>query len=240
MATDRPLIVSSPPHGMDRDGLNERSGKERPGTSLERRSPSRSKRGGLLIACGQRAGLYLTGLLHHLQLENRVTLSLSTAEDPLSILENGHHAWATLGPFRRVYVVVCHDTPKEDWHRLVACSPVGPTNHPIRFQKIASIPSFNLWLLLHWRELPPETWTHYDQLSAWVDDQLERYLPATAWCSPMEWFATVGHGLVQAIARGQQLSRQQGTVSTVLPMTNVHELASHLLKLHKESQRLQD
>ncbi|MEO5339484.1 MAG: RloB family protein [Magnetococcus sp. MYC-9] len=236
------LTVPSP---IDAMGYHPRlprrlGGTERSGSSLERRAPSRRERGGVLIVCGRNSHPYLAGLLRQLQLAERVTLVVCPTEDSSAIVERGVRACVADGPFRRFYAVVCYDDQE----------PAGlPDPHPpdmraikysIRYKKIVSIPSFELWLLLHWQELLPGQWSDYAQLSTWIQGRLATHLPPALQNDPDGLFASMSHGVAKAISRGQRLARSLERSSAVWPVTNLHELVSYLLKLHEGSQRLQD
>ncbi|MEO5364305.1 MAG: hypothetical protein H7838_11870 [Magnetococcus sp. DMHC-8] len=213
---------------------------ERSAPSLERRPPSCNQRGGILISCGARSAPYLTGLLRHLQIEETVTLSHCAAEEPAAILANGLQACLAHGPFRRFYVVVCQAHP--DDARLPPSSrcQAGATAYDISLQNIVSIPSFHVWLLLHWMDLPTSRWDSLDQLSTWVDAQLQRCLATTPLHNPVELFAAAQPGMAKALFRSQRLSRLANPENPCSPTTNVHELVSFLLKWQKQAHRLRD
>ncbi len=87
-------------------------------------------------------------------------------------------------------------------------------------------------------DLPEESWRSAEHLSGWLDEQLARHLSAAACEDADLLFAAIGQGVVQAIARGQRLARMRGRTATRMPVTDVHELVSYLLKLHNTSLRL--
>ncbi|MBF0461544.1 MAG: hypothetical protein HQL87_09125 [Magnetococcales bacterium] len=245
------VAIPSLPGTLDTMGRGGRLGKERLGASLERRAVSRNRRGGVLIACNRQVGLYLAGLLDFLQLEEEVTLSLCATEDSHLIVENGLRACATGGPFQRFYAVICCDNREEVLHHAMTPPDLCTVGFDVAFRWITTVPSFNLWLLLHWQDLPLDPWTDYDHLSRCINEQLHRHLPPTAAHDALSLFAAMGPGLTEAIRRGQRLSRIQAMLNrgqtgntippgTILPTTDVHELVSYLLKLHEKSQRLRN
>ncbi|MEO5349653.1 MAG: hypothetical protein H7836_08410 [Magnetococcus sp. YQC-3] len=215
-----------------------REGRERSPASLERRSPSRSKRGGTLLSCGRRTGAYFVGLLRNLRLEERVTLSLCSTEDPASIVEHGLQVCRTQGPFQRLYAVVCLDGGEGQRSHALAAPDLRSVGYSFEFKLISSIPSFALWLLLHWMDLPEESWRSAEHLSAWLDEQLARHLSAAVREDADLLFAAIGQSTAQAVVRGQRLARMRGRAATRMPVTDVHELVSYLLKLHNTSLRL--
>lgn len=235
-----PLTAPALPFAAGGYGVGgRRGGQERANRSLERRPPVRTKRGGILIACNQRATPYLTGLVQATQLEEVVTLSPCAAEDPAAIVAHGVKACATHGPFHRFYAVACCSTQEELRHQFAHPPDIQEIGYALQFKMLFSVPSFNLWLLMHWMELPLGPWRDYEQLSAWINEQLAQQLSPALLNQADQLFSFIGSGVADALARGQQLSRQvQGTLSTVYPMTDLHELVLYLLKLHGTSQRL--
>lgn len=225
---------------VERYGVgSRRGGQARAGSSLERTPAVRSKLGGILIACSQGVSTYLTGLVRAIQLEEMVTLSPCTAEDPAAIVAHGVRVCATNGPFQRFYAVASCSSQEELLYQFSHPPDIHGIGYKLQFKMLFSVPSFNLWLLMHWMELPLEPWRDYEQLSIWINDQLAQQISPALLGQADQLFSVVGSGVVDALARGQRLSRSvQGALPTVRPMTDLHELVLYLLKLHRTSQRL--
>ncbi|MBF0400799.1 MAG: hypothetical protein HQL90_08525 [Magnetococcales bacterium] len=223
-------------------GVVQRGGgsRERSGSSLERRAPSRSERGGVLIACGPRASSYLASLLRYTRLEERVTLSSCSEDDPAAVVAQGIQHCRTRGPFRRFYAVVCCGSKAEAQRQLAHAPGWDSIGYDLNFQWIVSVPSFHFWLLLHQLDLPLKGWADDGQLSRWIDDQLARRFPADLSSDADQLFKLIDVGLTEAISRGQRLARLQSRSPTLLPMTHLHEMVSYLLKLQSLSLRMQD
>ncbi|MBF0161538.1 MAG: RloB domain-containing protein [Magnetococcales bacterium] len=224
--------MKSPPPGWPQR-------KERPNHSLERRPPTRNRRGGLLVACGPQATPYLMALVQHLQLHGSVQIVSCSTEESSAILAHGLRVCATNGPFQRFYSLSCPATAAE-----TAAFPLPPTTggdikYSFFFQQIIVIPSFDLWWLLHIQDLPPQGWQHEEGVSEWIQTQWAHHLSAVPSQDPHALFASMAHAVPDAIARGQRLAQRRAQESSTLPMTNLHEMVSYLLKFSNALKQIQ-
>jgi len=95
---------------------------------------------------------------------------------------------------------------------------------PVRFHAIASVPCFELWLLLHFQD--QQAAIHRDNVYA----ALRQYLPGYAKGQGGHYAATLQH-LAAAHQRATALALQNNAFNGVTPYTGVHELVALLTAL---------
>ena len=95
---------------------------------------------------------------------------------------------------------------------------------PMRFQAIASVPSFELWLLLHYEDIQAPI--HRDE----VMQRLKRYIPGYEKGAGGA-FAITRHKLETATQRAQVLGTQFNAYTDPEPFTALHELVVLLTTL---------
>jgi hypothetical protein len=94
----------------------------------------------------------------------------------------------------------------------------------VEFQVIASVPCFELWLLLHYEDVFEPV--HRDE----VHRRLRRHMAAYAKGGKGHWAQTKPH-LERATDRAQHLAEHPQASNGHQPMTQMHELVQYLLKL---------
>lgn len=203
--------------------------------SLERQRSSRSPRGKLLVSCDQVTGAYFSGLIQHLELSDRVTLCSCPEQGPVTIVKSALQTLETKGPFQRVYALVCHDgrhdgKEKAAWHQAHAMVSSHNLENNTLFRLVTSVPSFDLWLLLHWVDASLEC-EDGQALATRVHNRLDQHLPTEkTFGKDFKLFECLHPGLTDAIRRSQTLSRRNSIATTIVPVTEVHEVVSFLLR----------
>ena len=198
-------------------------------SSLGRGRSSHQPRGKVLISCDQLAGSYFSGLVQQLGLSDRVMVSACQERDPVIIVEQALRIFAEKGSFQRLYALVCHDGQEEAWCQAQAIVSNHTLDNSTVFRLVTSTPSFDLWLLLH---LVGTSLEYGDglALAACVRNQLKQHLPMDKLGEGHEIFDVLCHGLPDAIRRSQTLSLLNSTAPGTVPVTEVHEVVSYLLK----------
>jgi hypothetical protein len=209
-----------------------RCGGERTAASLERRKPSRPRhRQPLLIATDAAAKDYLQCLVDGWHLQQQVTLISCPSNDPQAVVEHGLRAGQERGSQRLYAVVECGS--RQFWQQLTG--QFAKAEFPV--QIVACVPTFHIWLMLHFQELTPAILADAGQLAAFLDQPLP--VAVTALLQHQEsLFAALGSKIEQAVHQAQRLSllHQRGTP---LPAwTNFQELIQFLLKLRDKHNRL--
>lgn len=208
--------------------------------SLERRRASRCPREKILIAGDQVTKSYFSGLIHYLKLSERVTLCHYQTQDPVVMVENTLLAFEKDGPFQRLFVLVYHDgKEKTAWHQAQALVAKHRLESNTVFRLITSVPSFDIWLLLHLVDTSLE-YGNGSALATCVRNQLGRHLPMEEMAKDPKLFELLHPGLPDAIRRCQILSRLNNKLTATTPVTEVHELVTNLLKWQMRLQRLAD
>lgn len=95
---------------------------------------------------------------------------------------------------------------------------------PISFKAIASIPSFELWLLLHYEDIQHPL--HRDEVMARLKQHIQGYDKGAGGA-----FATTRDQLTIAMQRAQALAEQFNSYTDPEPFTALHELVALLTAL---------
>lgn len=200
-------------------------------------------RGSILIACHRLAGRYFSGLVQDLGLDDRVTIHTSDANNPAVIIENALRIYKEQGPFQRLYALVCHEDQEESLCHAQTLLSDYAIEHQGIFRMVISIPSFDLWLLLHWMGTSLEYENDYE-LASYIRNKLMQHMPMEYSEESTDLFKHLRPGLTDAIRRSQTLTYLNVSLPTPVPATEVHEVVSFLLRwqhrlqnLHNESIR---
>lgn len=201
--------------------------------SLVRRRSTRAPRGHLLLTCHQVNAPYVTDLLHHLGLEERVTLFPYQTDHPVSIVEAALREADRHGPFQRIYVLVTYDGREMiDWQRVQATVLHHTSTGGCVCRLVTSTPSFYVWILLHWAQSTLDQQGDHD-VRTWLHDQLKASPPEL-----MTHTAPLWTNLPDAIRRSQRLFRMDQTRFPFRIYTEMHEFVLYLLKWSTRLNRL--
>ena len=96
--------------------------------------------------------------------------------------------------------------------------------HVVSFKAIASIPSFELWLLLHYEDIQAQI--HRDEVMARLKQHIPGYEKGAGGA-----FATTRNRLETATQRAQSLAAKFSAYTAPEPFTALHELVTLLTKL---------
>lgn len=210
--------------------------RERNWNSFERKHFSKVTRKKILISCGPTAGAYFSGLIQDLELTECTVLNICQSENPLTITENTIQFYTKHEPFYRVYALVCLDDDNdEQWRQAQNHS----KNHPICehtiFRLVTSIPSFDLWLLLHSQNISIEK-DPTGSLATWIKHNIQPLLATVG--KDQNLFLAVKSGLPDALQRSRNLLRLRNRSINKLPLTEIHDLVTFLLRLKNRQNRL--
>ena len=144
-------------------------------------------------------------------------------------LEGDAHARTPARVFDRVYALFDRDEHESYHAALTTASALdGKLRNDekkfIRFLAVASVPCFELWLLLHFEDvLAP---LHRDEAVARLRIHLKNYAKGSG-----GHFAQTHRALPDALARAQKLAAQHGAANGMQPYTDVAELVAWLSSL---------
>lgn len=139
------------------------------------------------------------------------------------------HRGITARQFDRIFAVFDRD----DHHTYAAAlaKAIGLTQHmqnderrKAPFQAIASIPCFELWLLLHFEDVLASL--HRDEVYL----RLKKHLPLYQKGDKGLWESTKTH-LAAAQNRATSLAQTHTAAEGIKPYTNMHELIQRLMQL---------
>ena len=155
------------------------------------------------------------------------TTPLQVVEYAREVFENGNpHSHIQKRAFEQVYAVFDRDAHASYHQALQQAAGLNgklrnDNRQPIVFRAIASIPCFELWLLLHYEAI------HAPIHRSEVMKRLKRYFPAYEKGMGGVFGNTHAH-LELAISRAEALTRKNTVNSGYEPYTNIHELVGFL------------
>lgn len=131
--------------------------------------------------------------------------------------------------FEHVYAVFDRDDHRTYFEALklaesLDCKLRNDNRQPVRFKAIASIPSFELWLLLHYEDIQAPI--HRDEVMARLTQQIPGYEKGARGT-----FATTRDRLETAMQRAHVLAARSHAYTAPEPFTALHELVSQLTLL---------
>jgi RloB-like protein len=210
---------------------------------LRRHSAKRQPIERLLIVCegSKTEPNYLNEIRQDLRLPtaNVLVLPSQTGTDPLNViayaetlfLHGDAHKGISAKQFDRVYAVFDRD----DHHTYAAALAKANALHlrlkndeqrKVPFEAIASVPCFELWLLLHFEDV--QATVHREV----VYERLEKHLPHYQKGQQGHWASTKAH-LASAHTRATDLAARHTAQEGVRPYTHMHALTQCLLQLKK-------
>lgn len=158
------------------------------------------------------------------------TQSRQVVEYARDLFNNGDR-YKSIQPraFEQVYAVFDRDDHRTYFDALSLAKSLdrtlrNDTRQPIRFKAIASVPCFELWLLLHFEEVHHPL--HRDEALARTKRHISGYTKGSRGC-----FMKTKDRLDLAIARAQKLANRYNEFDGVEPFTGVAELVSVLTRL---------
>lgn len=160
------------------------------------------------------------------------TTPLQVVEYAREVFENGNpHSHIQKRAFEQVYAVFDRDAHASYHQALQQAAGLNgklrnDNRQPIVFRAIASIPCFELWLLLHYEDI--QTPLHRKV----VLNRLRQYLPSYA-KGQANTFAQTRPYLQEAIARAERLAQRSSPHTGTEPYSAVGELVKTLTSLQK-------
>jgi len=146
------------------------------------------------------------------------------------LFENGdRHKQVQPRAFEQVYAVFDRDEHRSYFDALKLAESLdgklrNDNRQPVRFKAIASIPSFELWLLLHYEDIQAPI--HRNEVMARLKHHIPGYEKGAGGA-----FATTCDRLETATQRAQALAAKFKPYSDPEPFTGLHELVALLTKL---------
>jgi len=167
--------------------------------------------------------------VHHSELG---TAPLQVVEYAQFLFENGD-AKKGIPPraFEHVYAVFDRDDHLTYFDALRKAQSLdrklrNDNKKPVVFKAIASVPSFELWLLLHYEDIQAPI--HRDEVMRRLRGHIPNYQKGAG-----RAFATTSHQLETATARASNLARRFSAFDDPEPFTDISELVSLLINLQK-------
>jgi RloB-like protein len=215
--------------------------RERQRSRLERKRGRRAPFERVLIVCegSKTEPLYFDALRRHYRLHNAnvVVQHSQYGTSPLQVVQFGRDRFELGDPhkhvrpraFERVYAVFDRDEHATYAEALVLAGQLdgklrNDDKKHVRFEAVASVPSFELWLLLHFDDVLTPL-HRSDALH-----RLGQYLPNYA-KSGEDHFESTRDRLQIAIARARHLATLHSRADGVMPYTDVGELVDWLCRL---------
>jgi hypothetical protein len=198
---------------------------------IARRKASRQGMPAILIVCEGRETEpnYIRGLCDYLGI-NRAAVQIECAEgvtDPGGLVRKAQQRFASDGGYDRVFVVCDGDTSGLAAARELARKSLRNAARELTtVQVIASHPSFEYWLLLHfeYRAAPCA--------AAEATRELRRHLTGFVKAEP-RIFEMVEAGLDLACERADQLKRELAQIGASVPDTDMAALVRQLIEMKR-------
>ncbi len=208
---------------------------------LRRQGAKRQPIERLLIVCegSKTEPNYLNEIRQDLRLPTANVLVLPSAigTDPLNVviyaeklfLHGDAHKSIRARQFDRIYAVFDRDDHRTYAQALAKANDLNQhlkndEQRKVPFQAIASVPCFELWLLLHFENVQASL--HRDE----VYERLKKHLPHYQKGQQGHWASTKAH-LATAQGRATSLAALYSAAEGVMPCTHMHELTQCLLQL---------
>lgn len=208
---------------------------------LQRRLPVRQAYQKVLIVCEGRKTepFYFTELKDYYEISTaNIRISGECGSDPMSVVRHGEALYREAirsrdEQFDRVYCVFDRD---QHQNYLAALSYIGSLKPIGVFYPIVSVPSFEVWFLLHFRfATAPYSANGGKSAGDYVMSELKRYWPEYT-KGLNSTFTALLPQLEQAKIFAQRLNLQSTANGSSNPTTYVHELVDYLQKI-KEFKR---
>jgi hypothetical protein len=210
-----------------------RSGRGRSGADYKRKGPKRPPFDRILVVCeGKKTEPnYLEEIRQRARISNmdlRVIHS-KLGTEPQQIVESAEREFRQTLAYEKIYVVFDRDD-HQTYANAIAMSEARDGRHKndqknkVGFEAVVSVPSFELWLLLHFADI--QAWLHRDEALA----RLRTYLPGYEKGSAGVFKATESN-LEIATDRGVALKARCARIPGDDAYTDVHELVATLRNL---------
>jgi len=221
-----------------------RSAKERQKKQLERKKARRASYDRILIVsegsktepnyfCEIRAFYRLHTANVAVRPSDLGTAPIQVVQYARDLFQNGdRHKYIQPKSFEHVYAVFDRDDHESYRNALAMAESLdkklrNDIKQPVRFKAIASIPSFELWLLLHYEDV--QSPLHRDE----VMQRLKQHIPGYEKGARGAFCSTREH-LIIAIKRAERLAARFTAYDDPEPYTAVAELVSLLTVLREE------
>lgn len=217
--------------------------KERQRKQLERKLNQRASYDRVLIVSegSKTEPLYFSEIksAYRLHTANIEITHCQTGTSPIQVVEYAHDLFINGNPhkriqqraFEKVFAVFDRDDHGSYYNALDKAGSLNGKLHndlrkAIQFQAIASIPCFELWILLHFEEIVAPI--HRDEVMA----RLRQYMPEYR-KGKSGIFADTSSDLPKAIKNAEQLAQEHNPYTDPNPYTGVVELVKQLTKLKR-------
>ena len=173
---------------------------------------------------------YIEGLCTHLGVNSAAVNVIrgESATDPVRLARKARQLFTADGGYDLVYVVCDGDTPRlADARQLARRVLRNSARERTKVQIVASSPSFEFWLLLHF-----EYSARPYQAAAEVTDALRRHVTDFA-KNDRDVFAKVAAGLDTACHNARRLKAELSQTGSQVPDTDMHSLVDQLAKMRK-------
>lgn len=215
-----------------------RHSRARSGRDLKRSAPKRPPYPRVLIVCeGSKTEV---NYFEEIRQESRLpTLHLKVMHspngtEPQQIVEGAEQEFLKTRGFECVYAVFDRDD-HQTYANAIAMAEArndgalkNDEKESVRFEAIVSVPSFELWLLLHFVNI--QAWLHRDEALQRVKDHLPGYEKGRKGT-----FAATVANLAVASQRGAALKQQFQRLPGTDAYTDVHELVAALRALRQDT-----
>jgi hypothetical protein len=206
--------------------------------SLKRKGPVKPRYDRLLIVCegSKTEPNYFNEIRQKKKLQSAhikiVHSELGT--EPLLVVKSAVEEFNKTRCYERIYVVFDRDDHLTYVNAINSAEAKDKKNHrlkneekePVSFEAIVSVPSFELWLLLHYENI--QAWIHRDEALA----RLRGFIPNYA-KGMNNVFETTEQNLAVASQRGTALENRFSRLAGDEPYTDVHKLVGALLNLKR-------
>lgn len=199
---------------------------------LARHKGARKGLSAVLIICEGRETEpnYIEGLIDHLGV-NRAAVKVVHGEsvtDPLGLVRKAQRAFTSDGGYDLVYVVCDGDAPQlADARELARKTLRNTSRERTEVQLIASHPSFEFWLLLHFEYSVRPYLSGADAAMA-----LRRHVTDYA-KNDRNIFAKVATGLDTACRNSDRLKKELAKTGAQVPDTDMRTLIDQLMRMRK-------
>jgi len=159
------------------------------------------------------------------------TEAIQVVQYAKSLFESGdHHKHIQPRAFEQVYAVFDRDEHRTYFDALKLAESLdgklrNDNRQSVRFKAIASVPSFELWLLLHYESI--QTPIHRDEVMARLKKHIPGYLKGSGGA-----FATTRDQLEAATQRARALAVRFNARTDPEPYTAIADLVTLLTTLH--------
>lgn len=199
---------------------------------LARQKASREGLPALLVVCEGRETEpnYIRGLCQHWRINEAAVRVISgdTITDPTGLVRKAQQRFRADGPYDRVYVVCDGDASTlADARQLAETRLRSAEGTVTRVQVIASDPSIEFWLLLHF-EYTARPFATAAEATGELRAHLTEYEK-----SDRDIFAKVAAGLEPARQRALTLKGDLASTGATCPDTDMHKLVEQLLLMRR-------